>query len=55
MYRNPLLLNGSVEAKPRNGSSANTNSNSGNAFIDCTLESLAAEDLRNEVSETDNT
>ena len=44
--RNPLLLNGSVDVKGRNGS---TNSNSGNAFIDCTLESLAAEDLKNEV------
>ena len=46
--RNPLLLNGSVDVKPRNGS---TNSSSGNAFIDCTLESLAAEDLKNEVIE----
>ena len=43
-------MNGSVDVKGRNGS---TNSNSGNAFIDCTLDSLAAEDLKNEVSETD--
>ena len=45
--RNPLLLNGSADMKGRNG---NGNSNSSaNAFIDCTLESLATEDLKNEV------
>ena len=43
--RNPLLLNGSADMKGRNG---NSNS-SANAFIDCTLESLATEDLKNEV------
>jgi len=43
--RNPLLLNGSADVKGRNG---NSNS-SANAFIDCTLESLATEDLKNEV------
>ena len=44
--RNPLLMNGTVDVKGRNGS---TGSGSGNAFIDCTLESLSTEDLKNEV------